>query len=1359
MLAARYRVEKRLGMGGMAVVYQVYDASTGRRLALKQLSIRADVEKQQKYNDLFEREYHTLVHLSHPRIIEVYDYGVDDTGQYYTMELLDGGDLWEISPVDWRKACQLVLDLCSALSLLHSRRMVHRDLSPRNVRCTTDGLAKLIDFGAMIPMGPCRQAVGTPPFTAPEVVNLQSLDGRTDLYSLGATLYYILTGRHAYNARDFSQLRDSWRTKPALPSGIVEGIPEALDSLIMSLINLDPEIRPASAAEVMERLSAIAKIDIDEQLLVTKAYLSTPTLVGREWPLARLRKQLIRALRGKGGSLLIQGNAGVGRSRFIDACILEGKLLGAVVVRADVGQSQTGDYGVMRALVEQLIEAMPERALLSVEPRTKVLGHVLPRLATHFNLVSLEPIDDPDEIRSRVQSELCEWLIELSQQRCLLIAVDDIHRIDEPSAAAIAYLSREIDRCAIVVVTSAESDAPATSPGALELLTEIGKRIALKELTVEETEKLLGSVFGSIPNLRLLAYRIQGIAQGIPRNIMYFAQHLVDKKVVTYQAGAWILPEKIDASDLPTSMTHALKAQVERLSKDAQQLAKIVAMAPDQNFTFKECLLLTEHATASRLVQTLDELLAAQVLDYHAHRYSITHQLWISALREMIDSQEARAFHRRLAEVFEKRGQSEFRLAQHLLHAGEVDRGLDILCDFSERSKEATHRDQQTYTRLIQSLPADFYQTYLEAIRLCKERNRPAFQLYSLQSRLSGLDWLSDVTDREYIVELIQQLREGSGLAFYHQLDSAMDPKARLARALELATESYNKKPADKRVLDPGLSMRQLARVIIETMASAVVSCDLSILEDFPSLEPLIPLSPALGVVERTVVGLGHRLAGRFEISCQVYRENLKRISEPDRAGLDENHYRFTRYGQMRSIANMESIMGIDSAHGFVKDIEKSPTFEVVAMEMLKLYYLWQGDAEKAEQYRSKKELLCIQNNPNELHKGSFLAQELAALALSDDLTGVKRLISTVEKMAVRFKPWVAVYHYAIGEYQRIRGDYQNALKELDEAVRITKPGRHHCWALIYGAYLRTLFALGRFRHTETLGKQAIESAESEQLGFMVHYLKMPVALAQAKLGDHQNAIKTADSALEHFERLGSSGINLGLAYETRARIAIYMSDYESYRRYAQACAVHLTTKGNSALAAKYEALEREAKDPKFGFDTISKLADSPSGNKTLVARLVSERLIGLTALHERARAILELIIEHSQTEGGFLYTLQKTGPVLSARSGDHQPPAEIETLVKNHLIVELDDTRDVTAMGDDEESYLEQITKWTGVSSDKYHPVLLGHYTKSGFAVTGLAVLLLDPTKGFKYPSELIDVVSRFLMNYGDIVTHIAVG
>ena len=132
------------------------------------------------------------------------------------MELLDGSDLRERGQLPWREACALLRDVASSLAILHSRRLLHRDVSARNVRCTSDGRAKLIDFGAMTPMGVAKHVVGTPPFVPPEALQLQALDGRADLYALGA-LALLRADRPPRLSR--AQLRAScatlWRSRAA----------------------------------------------------------------------------------------------------------------------------------------------------------------------------------------------------------------------------------------------------------------------------------------------------------------------------------------------------------------------------------------------------------------------------------------------------------------------------------------------------------------------------------------------------------------------------------------------------------------------------------------------------------------------------------------------------------------------------------------------------------------------------------------------------------------------------------------------------------------------------------------------------------------------------------------------------------------------------------------------------------------------------------------------------------------------------------------------------------------------------------------------------------------------------------------
>src|SRR6185295_19018902 len=145
LVGGRYQVEAELGHGGMARVYRVVDQRSGQKVALKQLACAEELVP--TLRAMLEREYHTLFQLEHPRIVRAFDYGLDARGAYYTMELLDGRNAREAMKADEisvTAVCQLLRDAASALALIHSRGLVHRDVSPRNLWCTPDGHGKLI---------------------------------------------------------------------------------------------------------------------------------------------------------------------------------------------------------------------------------------------------------------------------------------------------------------------------------------------------------------------------------------------------------------------------------------------------------------------------------------------------------------------------------------------------------------------------------------------------------------------------------------------------------------------------------------------------------------------------------------------------------------------------------------------------------------------------------------------------------------------------------------------------------------------------------------------------------------------------------------------------------------------------------------------------------------------------------------------------------------------------------------------------------------------------------------------------------------------------------------------------------------
>ncbi|HEX3597334.1 MAG TPA: serine/threonine-protein kinase, partial [Polyangiaceae bacterium] len=338
--------------GGSGVVSKAFDLVSGRAVAMKRLaSSKLPTEKDlQRAQTLLEREYYVLSELAHPKIIEVYDYGVDDEGAYYTMEWLEGTSLRQRTPLSVPEACVLLRDVASSLAIVHSRRLVHRDVTPHNVHCARDGGAKLIDFGAMTPVGVPKLVVGTPPFMAPECLDYQAVDGRTDLFSLGACLYFALTGRHAYAARTTRELPEIWRYSPVWPSRFVSEIPDSLDRLILELLSLKPAGRPGSAAEVFERLSAIGGLDAGETPAVARAYVASPALAGRREKLAPIVRRTLRAARGRGSSVVLTGLTGVGRSRMLRAAMLEAKIAGFVVLQADAVPGVPAPFAAMQSM-------------------------------------------------------------------------------------------------------------------------------------------------------------------------------------------------------------------------------------------------------------------------------------------------------------------------------------------------------------------------------------------------------------------------------------------------------------------------------------------------------------------------------------------------------------------------------------------------------------------------------------------------------------------------------------------------------------------------------------------------------------------------------------------------------------------------------------------------------------------------------------------------------------------------------------------------------------------------------------------------------------------------------------------------
>lgn len=266
----RYTIERKLGEGGMGVVYAAHDDRLERSIALKTLSAAPD---NAQARERLWREAKAAASVNHPNICQIYEVGEDAGRLFITMELLEGqalSDRLREGPLSAEETVSIGLGILAALAALHRRGIVHRDLKPSNVFVTAHGV-KLLDFGLARPdaddavtvaAGLTRTGVvmGTPRYMAPEQITGGTIDFRCDLFAAGATLFEMLAGRPAFGGRTmFEVLHATLHEQPPALTG--SPIVTAVDRVIRRALSKRPADRPAAAEAMAEELRAVRALE------------------------------------------------------------------------------------------------------------------------------------------------------------------------------------------------------------------------------------------------------------------------------------------------------------------------------------------------------------------------------------------------------------------------------------------------------------------------------------------------------------------------------------------------------------------------------------------------------------------------------------------------------------------------------------------------------------------------------------------------------------------------------------------------------------------------------------------------------------------------------------------------------------------------------------------------------------------------------------------------------------------------------------------------------------------------------------------------------------------------------------------
>ncbi|MGI9658942.1 MAG: protein kinase domain-containing protein, partial [Gaiellaceae bacterium] len=728
--AGRYEVKKFLGEGGKKMVYLAHDLLLDRDVAFALIKTEGLDETSRTR---VAREAQAMGRLgSHPHIVTVFDLGEEAGQPFMVTELMGGGDveaLVEDAPegVPLEEAIGICVSVCHGLEFAHGKQLVHRDLKPGNVWLTADGVAKIGDFGLALAQDRSRLTeeglmVGTVAYMPPEQALGGEVSLRSDLYSLGAMLYELVTGRPPFLGDSaVAVIGQHINTPPVAPSWHNAMCPKPLEALIMRLLAKDPGERPDSAADVREALESI-----DTTATEAPSGEQTPSLdrlaggvfVGRQREVDELKAALENALSGRGRLTMLHGEPGIGKTRTALELATYAGLRRAKVLwgRCQESEGAPPYWPWVQAMRSYVREADAEHLKGELGAGAAVVGELVSDIAERIEIASPQPLDDPKQARFRLFDSITAFLKSAAERQPLALVLDDLHWADEGSLLLLEFVARELaDARLLLLGTYRDVELTRRHPlsatlGELTRL-ELTSRIRLRGISREDVARFIETTAGISPP-RELADAVHAQTEGNPLFVTEVVRLLVQEGQLTPEN---LAADKRWSVGIPAGVREVIGRRLDRLSERCNETLTLAAVLGRQ-FELGQLDQLVEDASSDRLLDVLDEALAARVIEElpdQVGRYQFTHALIQHTLAQDISTTRRVRLSAQIAQALEQLygDEADARAAELAGHYAEAETilGTDKIIHYSRLAGEralAAHAFEEAIVHFERALAA-----------------------------------------------------------------------------------------------------------------------------------------------------------------------------------------------------------------------------------------------------------------------------------------------------------------------------------------------------------------------------------------------------------------------------------------------------------------------------------------------------------------------------------------------------------------------------------------------------------------------------------------------------------------------------
>jgi hypothetical protein len=578
----RLSLLRRIGEGGMGVVYEAFDAERRTRVALKTLN-RMDADSVYR----LKNEFRSLANVVHPNLVQLHELFAEDGVWFFTMELVHGErfDQW-VRPghpegsLDQNRLRIALPQLLAAIATIHAAGKLHRDLKPSNVLVTCDGRVIVLDFGLAVDpeLGGVGQTIadgsvsGTPAYMAPEQAAGKSATQASDYYALGVMLFEVLTGELPFAGRAHDMLVDKQRSDAPSASA---GSPRAtrdLASICDALLARNPQARP-SAQALQASLGGGPRTSAAE-LGRASAVPERDPLLGREPETVRLRATYEATLEGQPVVMFVSGQSGIGKSalvtHFLDELRAEGK---AAVLAGRCYERESVPFKGIDSLIDAVsryLRKLSNTEASALMPReVYALARIFPVLG-RIDAVAQAPsrdVSDPQELRHRAFGAFGELLARIRDRRPLVLCIDDAHWLDRDAVTFLEYLLGHPEPVPAMLVLSYRSEDAASRSRLAQL-----RKVASDNPELKCNELSLGALsFGAAQGFAL---RLLG-ATGATRA----AEVALEAGGSPFFVDALCRQAQRSSADSRLTLHEVVLAHVQDLSSDARRLLDVLAVA------------------------------------------------------------------------------------------------------------------------------------------------------------------------------------------------------------------------------------------------------------------------------------------------------------------------------------------------------------------------------------------------------------------------------------------------------------------------------------------------------------------------------------------------------------------------------------------------------------------------------------------------------------------------------------------------------------------------------------------------------------------------------------------------------------